>query len=107
MNASGNKLETFERHRVDDIHSRIRAEHWRHVPTSINPADLVSRGVSPRELLKLELWWKGPPWLQQPPEYWPQRPDLNLVRELPDVEQTVLTILHREGEFGSDFSSMS
>ena len=106
LNASGNKLGTFERHRVDDIHSRIPAKLWRHVPTSINPADLVSRGVSPRELLALELWWKGPPRLQQSPEYWPQSPDLNPVRELPDVEQTVLTVQHTEDEFGSDFSSM-
>jgi hypothetical protein len=36
--------------------------HWRHVPTTDNPADIGSQGGTADKLS--ELWWKGPEWLQ-------------------------------------------
>lgn len=44
---------------------------WRHVRTHKNPADLVSRGVSPNDLVDNQLWWHGPNWLLTPKENWP------------------------------------
>eukprot|EP00794_Sanderia_malayensis_P018542 gene18542-biopygen15623 len=41
---------------------------WRHVPTSVNPADIGSRGET--KLQEKELWIKGPTWLSTP-EQWP------------------------------------
>lgn len=32
--------------------------------TKENPADLVSRGCNPKELLSSTLWWQGPAWLR-------------------------------------------
>ena len=90
LNAPAAKPKTFVANRVEDIHSKIPAIHWKHVPTRSNPADLVSRGVQPKDLLQTEIWWKGPPWLSQPPGRWPQRPDINRIRDLPDVKQKVL-----------------
>ncbi|XP_015604454.1 uncharacterized protein LOC107272139 [Cephus cinctus] len=37
---------------------------WNHVGTKENPADLLSRGVTPNDLKGSELWWNGPRWLQ-------------------------------------------
>ncbi|UYV64515.1 hypothetical protein LAZ67_3001068 [Cordylochernes scorpioides] len=37
---------------------------WMHVKGEDNPADLASRGISLDQLLDLELWWHGPPWLK-------------------------------------------
>ena len=50
---------------IGDILERVPSRHWRHVPTDSIPADLVSRGVSPRDLIHSHLWWQGPDWLSQ------------------------------------------
>lgn len=67
---NSNKLPTFVANRV----SEIKAEKltWRHVPTHVNAADCASRGLTPSELLKHELWWKGPPFLYHDKESWPE-----------------------------------
>ncbi|GBO08826.1 hypothetical protein AVEN_122778-1 [Araneus ventricosus] len=39
--------------------------YWTHVPSLLNPADLVSRGLSPRGLPEIKLWWTGPSFLEQ------------------------------------------
>ncbi|GBL90102.1 hypothetical protein AVEN_135458-1 [Araneus ventricosus] len=38
---------------------------WTHVPSHLNPADLVSRGLIPRDLPELKLWWSGPSFLER------------------------------------------
>ena len=53
------------------IRENTDPSHWRHVPTKLNPADLISRGTSVRQLAKSKLWLEGPPYLlnlQWPPE---------------------------------------
>ena len=44
---------------------------WRHVPTVLNPADVVSRGATPLTLP--DMWTKGPDFLHLPPEEWPSQ----------------------------------
>ncbi|GFV75539.1 integrase catalytic domain-containing protein [Trichonephila clavipes] len=38
---------------------------WNHVPSVLNPADLVSRGLRPCDLPNLRLWWHGPQFLEK------------------------------------------
>lgn len=64
-------LKVFVGNRVNQIHEFTPGIRWRHVRTHDNPADLVSRGVSPAELAVSSLWWHGPNWLQTPAEEWP------------------------------------
>ncbi|GFY48662.1 integrase catalytic domain-containing protein [Trichonephila inaurata madagascariensis] len=60
----------FVANRVNEINSLVPSQFWRHVPGELNPADLLSRGSSPR-LFSDSLWWEGPSWLLEPPSNWP------------------------------------
>lgn len=68
---SAKPLKVFVENRVSKIHDATSEMHWRHVRTHDNPADLVSRGTTPKELAMKSLWWHGPDWLQLPNEQWP------------------------------------
>ena len=42
--------------RVNDTTTRIPSTNWKHVPTSSNPANLVSWGMGLKELVNSKLW---------------------------------------------------
>lgn len=66
-------LKTFVVNRISEIQSLGLQEVWRHVPSSNNPADILSRGATIEELQSNDLWWHGPKWL--PTEsLWPDNP---------------------------------
>ena len=105
LQTSPHKLKVFERNRVEEIRSKIPVQQWRHVPTDSNPADLLSRGVSPKNLLISSLWWDGPPWLVQSPETWPQRLDLNPSEMSQEPTEVVLKVSTESEEIFTRFSS--
>ena len=55
--------------------------------------------------MQLDIWWKGPPWLQHSPDVWPKRPDINYDCELPELRPAVLVMHPSEEEIGIKFSS--
>ncbi|XP_075162717.1 uncharacterized protein LOC142235346 [Haematobia irritans] len=63
---------TFVANRIAKIIRNVGNCSWRHIRSNENPADLGSRGCSPRELMNSSLWWHGPEWLIEPPENWPK-----------------------------------
>ncbi|XP_039311989.1 uncharacterized protein LOC120359242 [Solenopsis invicta] len=63
------RQKVFVSNRVVEIQSLLSADHWRHVKSADNPADLISRGTSLYDLKQCRLWWEGPEWLSRINEY--------------------------------------
>ena len=54
------RWKSYVQARVKKIKAILPAKHWHHVGTKSNSADHLSRGLTPSELIKYVLWWKGP-----------------------------------------------
>ncbi|GFR04230.1 DNA-binding protein HEXBP [Trichonephila clavata] len=61
----------FVNNQIVEIRRLTAPENWFHVPGNQNPADILSRGCGPRQLLKSE-WWLGPTLLKKSKEDWPK-----------------------------------
>ncbi|KAI5632979.1 pao retrotransposon peptidase domain-containing protein [Phthorimaea operculella] len=58
------QLNAYVANRVQVVTQLTAEWTWHYIPTSDNPADLITRGVSPQELGDSALWWSGPSFLQ-------------------------------------------
>lgn len=67
----------FVRNRVTKIHQLQPEATWKHVSSKSNPADVVSRGLFPKELMINDLWWNGPRFLRLN-EFHEEAPDAEL-----------------------------
>ena len=61
----------YIQNRIDEIRQLTCQYSWRHCPGELNPADLPSRGIGASELVKAQLWWKGPGFLTNQEDKWP------------------------------------
>ena len=59
------KLKPFVANRVSEIQSVTNPMMWKHVPTKINSADLLSRETAVDVLASNDLWLYGPSFLQK------------------------------------------
>ena len=88
------RFKPFVANRVNEIHEASTPQQWRHVPTSLNPADDGSRGMKLHDLDPNCRWLSGPSFLLKPKEHWPVR----RIGNIPDddsevqVERTVMVI---------------
>lgn len=57
--------------RIKEICTNTDKNDWNHLPGVYNPADLPSRGCTPKSLLETQ-WWTGPEWLYLEEQYWPK-----------------------------------
>ncbi|XP_058449018.1 uncharacterized protein LOC131428978 [Malaya genurostris] len=53
----------FVCNRISNIRQLTCTYKWNYVPTTMNPADLISRGIYPATLTSTDLWWRGPNFL--------------------------------------------
>lgn len=67
-----NKLQTFVGNRVAAIQELSHEYAWRHIRTDENPADAISRGMQPHEIVNCDLWWDGPSFFKNKKSEWPQ-----------------------------------
>jgi len=83
-------LKVFVANRVAQITDLTNPSQWMHVPTSSNPADIITRSIDVQSLSHNQLWWNGPTWLRQDRKYWPAcRP---LTEEVPETRQVKLIL---------------
>ena len=63
--------DTFVLNRVKAIRERCPTTIIKYVPTTDNPADVLTRDITAEDLLKSDLWWQGPSWLTDV-QRWPE-----------------------------------
>lgn len=78
INSTPDKYKTFVANRIAEIQEYTEPAQWRHVDGTQNPADCLSRGLNPKELLSHPLWWNGPEWLKLSKEAWPKNPNVKI-----------------------------
>ncbi|XP_055927969.1 uncharacterized protein LOC129959171 [Argiope bruennichi] len=61
------RLKTFFANRVGKIQQLTQNNKWQHVSSTLNPADAISRGLVPEQLIDNHLWWNGLTFLQELP----------------------------------------
>ncbi|XP_063920800.1 uncharacterized protein LOC135135633 [Zophobas morio] len=88
--ASPHNWQTFVANRVSEIQTLTSGHNWRHINGTDNPADLITRGLFPKQLINCKLWWFGPEWLSKPPTDWPQT-IIDLGTEVPERQKTLIT----------------
>ncbi|XP_029054599.2 uncharacterized protein LOC114881882 [Osmia bicornis bicornis] len=71
IKSHASRWKDYVRNRVTQIQELTKTATWMHVPSTSNPADCASRGLTTIQLEQHELWWRGPPWLLQSQESWP------------------------------------
>ena len=79
------RFKPFIANRVTEIHDATSPEQWRHVPTSLNPADEGSRGTDIHALKTKCRWLFGPKFLLQPEDQWPVKE----IGKIPDDDKEV------------------
>ena len=105
------RFHTFVANRVAEIRESSHPDQWRHVPSSLNAADVCSRGASLCRLANSS-WSAGPEFLLKKEECWPEQPSSSAVlMDDPEVREkpVVLTlstkpkeaILPEAGKFSS------
>uniref|UniRef100_A0A183BU69 DUF1758 domain-containing protein n=1 Tax=Globodera pallida TaxID=36090 RepID=A0A183BU69_GLOPA len=77
---SNKTLPIFVENRCQEI--RKSGFQFRHVNGADNPADYATRGIPAGKLQNKEKWWKGPVWLKDTEENWPNR----IFSGKPDIE---------------------
>lgn len=73
ISSSPHRWQTFVANRVAHIQDLSLDTTWNYVPSAENPADIVSRGATPTQLLEQSLWWSGPSFLFKSPDLWPSQ----------------------------------
>ncbi|XP_050313663.1 uncharacterized protein LOC126748451 [Anthonomus grandis grandis] len=66
LNSQPSRFNVFIANRISQIQSLSQDWKWRHIKSKDNPADYLSRGLKPDELINSSVWWHGPQFLQYP-----------------------------------------
>jgi len=79
---------------MGEIQRLAKVEHWRHIASPDNPADTLSRGINPYDLIEAERWWNGPEFLKWDEEHWPPSVFPRLDNDLPEQRKNPRSHFH-------------
>ncbi|XP_062542019.1 uncharacterized protein LOC134210011 [Armigeres subalbatus] len=106
IQASPSTWFTFVAKRVAKIQALTKGCVWRHVAGVENPADLVSRGIGPKDIVNNGFWWHGPSWLAKERSNWPNsNPDLKEEGEEERRRTAVVVTASAVADFNEGFIS--
>ncbi|XP_054746258.1 uncharacterized protein LOC129250677 [Anastrepha obliqua] len=71
---------TFVSNRVTKIQLLTHHYYWHHVPSELNPAEILSRGTKADKFIDNSLWFHGPHFLTQDAQHWPP-PSSNAIND--------------------------
>ena len=71
LHANRKRFSLFPCNRLQRILMHSKVYDWGYVSSKANPADKITRGLTAKALVRDELWFNEPPFLQLPPNQWP------------------------------------
>ena len=87
------RFHTFVANRISMIRDGLTPNQWRYVKRIVNPGDSASRPMTAEALLSRNQWLRGPEFLWQPEEEWPQNPSLGSIPEVKaDIKVSMVSI---------------
>lgn len=92
ISSCSRKWAVFVANRVGEIQRLTSISDWRHISSSENPADLLSLGLNPQEILSSALWWRGPKFLKGDEDSWPQVDARIPEPEMPELRTTIAAV---------------
>lgn len=110
IHSEPNTWKTFVANRITEIHETTDQKQWNHVISENNPADVISRGVSPETLKSCVIWWQGPDWLSKNVEEWPTEGHENYNVETPErrtVKQLNFHLASSDSDIFAKYSSIT
>ncbi|XP_039300161.1 uncharacterized protein LOC120355624 [Nilaparvata lugens] len=87
IRGSPSRWQTFVANRVSKIQNS-RIDCWMHVSGEENPADCLSRGLKPMDLINHETWWTGPHWLTMEENHWPVKFEIEEIECPPEMKSS-------------------
>ncbi|XP_024893013.1 uncharacterized protein LOC112468186 [Temnothorax curvispinosus] len=91
ISSPSRKWTVFVANRVGEVQRLTRIDSWRHVSSANNPADILSRGQTPGDLLSAALWWHGALFLMEVEQKWPNR-NFNRLEPAPELRRVAAAV---------------
>lgn len=88
---SPHKWQPFVATRATKIQNAIKDAIWRHIPSAQNPADLATRGMTPKDLIESRLWQHGPHFLNSF-DPWPEDQEVSDSDDIPERAKVVTSL---------------
>ena len=85
-------FKTFVGNRLGVIHDATSPDQWRYVESSLNPADIASRGIDANDKDNISVWFNGPTFLSRGSDHWPHHKVTTVVAD-DDIEMKKETVI--------------